>query len=464
MQRREKLFAIALAASFLVALAIPRFEGFFLEPLDSRRAEIESLDRRLEEKRAERLRIRRIRNKLVDWKKQSLPPHVLDAQRVYKQWLTDLAECCGFTQLQVTSTRRSGARGAFTPVQVTVNAKATFDQLCRFLWQFHETDLLHRLQEIHVDGADKGAKGPLTVRLTTEGLSLTTAAPRDSLFPETTLAKDVATANESLHVTESPEFPLEPGVGLRIGKEFLTVTEGSGTEWAVARGVDATKAADYQAGATVELVRKRSPQRETGFAHFDPLVADSPFVKPEVDKERSLTLEPIAEQKVFIGRQLAFAAKAPDVYRPKQKLKFTLEKGAPKGAKIDANSGAFTWKPDASTKPAKVECTIKVVDGSLKDQTATLKVKIAVTEDVAAKTFLVTILAGDRRVAWLHDRSKNKTALLAVGSEISVNDVKAKVLEIHDKHIVVETNGVRLPVKLGSSVRSIKDDAAKSES
>jgi len=58
-------------------------------------------------------------------------------------------------------------------------------------------------------------------------------------------------------------------------------------------------------------------------------------------------LDPIGAKAVFLGQTLAFTATASDADLPAQILGFTLDVGAPPGAGINLNTGAFNWTPSA---------------------------------------------------------------------------------------------------------------------
>ena len=82
----------------------------------------------------------------------------------------------------------------------------------------------------------------------------------------------------------------------------------------------------------------------------------------EVLREASeaLRLEPVAEQTVEAGSQLTVALFVEDAPRWEGKLRYALGPDAPPGAKIDPETGAFTWTPPASQRPGKYGVTVSV--------------------------------------------------------------------------------------------------------
>jgi hypothetical protein len=457
MQRREKILLVILIAVIVLWRAIPVFKSVILQPLDVRRARATSLEDAISTKWDERIKVRKSRNQLATWNRQCLPPDSLDAQRLYQEWITDLALMSEFEDFNVTPRRRLERGGAMTRVRVTVEAKATFAQLCSFLLHFRRTDLLQQIRGLTVtDAGGNKPNGKLAFELTAEGLSLAGTAPRERLFPLTSLSADLDQAGTSLQVAAVDGFPEKPGFRVRIGKEYLTVTDLSEAGWTVTRAVDGTKAAEQKSGTTVEYAPLNAAAESQSYKDALEMLAQSPFMKPEPDKELVLTLDKIGEKKVFIGQKLEFTVKVPEVYRIKSKIKFALEKGAPEDAKIDESKGLFTWTVKDSVKAGDVECTFKVTDGAGDDRSATEKIKIKVEKDNAASTFFVASLQGaSQPIAWLHERGEDKRTALRVGSTISVSDIKASVLEITKNSMLLESDGRKFQLALGGNLRSM---------
>jgi len=280
MQRREKIMLFALVAVILGAQGFPLVKRVVFAPLADRHAQIKRLDASLEVKTHEQLEIHRSRKKLRDWTALSLPPDVPTAQRLYQEWLTDLAQVVGFQQLKVTSARRVRSDKVFTPVRVSIETKATFEQLCTFLYRFHRAGLLHRIANLTADSDSSTGKALLTVSLILEGLSLPDAPKRDRLFPQTELKEQVSTSATDVTPVSMDGFPPEGGFPVRIGNEYLLVTEVSGATWKVQRAADSTSAADHQAGDSVELVRIHRALQDRTLKDYQAILEKNPFVKP----------------------------------------------------------------------------------------------------------------------------------------------------------------------------------------
>ncbi len=73
-------------------------------------------------------------------------------------------------------------------------------------------------------------------------------------------------------------------------------------------------------------------------------------------------LAAIGNQTVDEGTALAFTATASDPDLPANTLTFSLDAGAPSGATIDPNTGAFTWTPTEGQGPGSYTLTVRVTD------------------------------------------------------------------------------------------------------
>jgi hypothetical protein len=67
----------------------------------------------------------------------------------------------------------------------------------------------------------------------------------------------------------------------------------------------------------------------------------------------------IGNKSTYVGQALTFTATATDSDVPPQQLTYSLDAGAPAGATINANSGAFSWTPNAA---GNVNLTVRVTD------------------------------------------------------------------------------------------------------
>ena len=75
---------------------------------------------------------------------------------------------------------------------------------------------------------------------------------------------------------------------------------------------------------------------------------------------RPLRFQMIDSQIIAAGRPLTVAVSPDYADYWKGKLRFSLGPGAPPGAKIDAETGVFTWTPDESQQPGKHDIAVSV--------------------------------------------------------------------------------------------------------
>jgi len=71
-------------------------------------------------------------------------------------------------------------------------------------------------------------------------------------------------------------------------------------------------------------------------------------------------LQPVAPQTVEVGKQLKVAVSVEDAERWKGRLRFTLDRSAPIGARIDPETGTFTWTPTDDQAPRKCDVVVSV--------------------------------------------------------------------------------------------------------
>ena len=240
MQDREKKLAAGLGVVLVVAFVVPTFEGWFLQPITDAKNSLVAARTKVDELTKSENELKLAKLNLEDWQYESLPPNRFTAQREYQEWLMDLARMSGLESPVPTLGNVSNSGRTFVEIPVTIEARATFEQLARFLYHFERVALLHRVQSLDVKSPASIGNPRLDVRIDARGLSLIDAPERPRLFPTTTLKDDVAADSETLRVDGVKGFPTIDGFQVKIGTELLTVRRPSGTEWTVERGSEAT--------------------------------------------------------------------------------------------------------------------------------------------------------------------------------------------------------------------------------
>ena len=143
-------------------------------------------------------------------------------------------------------------------------------------------------------------------------------------------------------------------------------------------------------------------------------------------------LQPIANQAVDVGSLLTFVAPASDADIPANTLSYSLDDGAPAGARIDAATGIFTWRPASTQDPGTYQTTVRVTDDGSPSLSASQTVTITVNEvtqglaiDVAAGT--ISEAAGAAATSGTVTRIQSDTSTALVVALTSSNTSAATV-------------------------------------
>jgi hypothetical protein len=110
-------------------------------------------------------------------------------------------------------------------------------------------------------------------------------------------------------------------------------------------------------------------------------------------------LAPIANRTVFEGEVLAFTATATDSNLPAQTLTWTLLPGAPAGAIISSNTGAFGWVPSEAQGGNAFNLSVRVSDSGNPPLSATQSFSVTVLKTNSAPSLAIgggrTVNEGD---------------------------------------------------------------------
>ncbi|MCA9053207.1 MAG: cadherin repeat domain-containing protein [Planctomycetaceae bacterium] len=354
MQQREKTLLAILLGAVAVVVVFPVLEGVLLSPFQERRNKVTSLGETVESKRKQQETLVDVQRQLLFWSVESLPPEPLIAQRVYAEWLVDLARLSGLREVVPQINISSTASPSFTTIPVTLHAEGTLQELAAFLFHFERTRLLHRISKCDIISPDTEGNPLLKLTIAAEGLSLPDAPRRARLFPRASLQQPLTAAATTLQVDSASTFPDDGPMRVRVGSEYMNVTARNATAWNLQRGVDGTQAADHALGSFVEYapVAQTQPDRPQSIEGYAQLLELGPFVKPRPPIRYNPQLAPIADQTLLRGNTLSLQAKVQSWDPANGPAVYTLDEFSPASMQIDAE-GKITWNP-GPTAPAEV--------------------------------------------------------------------------------------------------------------
>jgi len=397
MQNQRTLILAGILGVILGGVIVVKgVKRFILEPRTKRLAEIKSLDERIEAEERTAARVLHSKATIADATRRSLPPDAVDAQRLYKEWVHDLADVVGFDGLVVdpgkSIERQSIGQGRlrkplFGSVPVGVDGKTTLDRLCRFLYYFHRTNIPHRVTDLKITSDENEDNPLLKVKMTVEALSMAEAQSRKRIFPESKLENPLGRLDDKAQVAAVKGFPVKEPFQVRIGRNVATVTARKGKEWAIRPGIDpppngdASEWNDVDAGKAVEyLPVAANPPRTFDQYHRDVFGKNkSPFVLPVPPVIYSPRLDIPLSRRVMRGTTLRFTAQARDINPDKGAARFTLGKDAPKGMTIDSKTGEVVWKPtdkDRSKRDYRAEIAMLQGTSEKPLKTGTVRIEL----------------------------------------------------------------------------------------
>ena len=178
MKQREKILAAVLIVGAFVMWGFPLLKGLIFGGIEDRQIKLTSLLRAEETIDDNELQLLAARKNLSKWEHRSLPPDAEEAELLYQEWLTDLAQIAGLTSVHVIPQPPAPRTSdKYATVRIDIKAEATFEQLTAFLQDFRRVDLMHRISALKIEGA-KNPGGPLKIEATAEGLCLKDASSR----------------------------------------------------------------------------------------------------------------------------------------------------------------------------------------------------------------------------------------------------------------------------------------------
>lgn len=454
MKRNEKILAAILGCFVAGWFGWPLIDSIFLAPTREARDRLARMEKQVADKEYEKLDFELAQIQLAEWEAASLPPNPTTGQRLYIQWLRDLAEMAGLSDLVIEPGRRVSAGTTFTAVQVTMQGQGTFEEIQSFLEAYHRVDLLHRIASLEIKRAGSNDGDPVfPFEMLAEGLCLNDAPDRALLFPTRKLAANLSSEETTLPALDEKLLP-KVGDWFRAGDELMAVSKIDGDKVLLERGVFGTQPSAHASGAAIEIYRERRENEATeSFARLE-----SPFVKPQPPAEKNTEplLARLDSKTVFHGETVEWALVADDEETPDD-LRFQIE-NAPAGVSIDENSRKLTWNVPTSIAPGEQTLHVIVTDGGRPAMTASQSVSVTVKENLKPYVHLVgTTAQGENWDAWLWDRSEGRRISLRAGQAFEAVGLSGLVSEISRDRVILSVDGALWELELGQHLGEMSE-------
>ncbi|MBL4883572.1 MAG: cadherin repeat domain-containing protein [Planctomycetaceae bacterium] len=378
MQKREKILAGILAVAFTVMLGYPMFASRVFGPITELKAKIKATKKKLDAKEQEELALIRAASMLAQWTDRSLPPNVLDAQRAYAAWLTDLADQAGWDQLQVTPGRISKYGSSGNAVEVNVEASATTDQIANFLNHFEGAALFQRIVRLSFEPESYAPETLIVVKLTAEGISITDSNSHPLPYTQWKLAKDFQTGDATLEVQSRSLYPLDGGFNIQFQNQMnetlvIKSIDSDGLIWKLKQDQKPSKKSKAIPAETVVYFKDDSQPYQTlqpqwnKFAYASPFAHSRPVViiTPRINLPKSVIL--------LQGESLELTVPLEGFSNPeKSHLDVEFQSEKPEGLSWDQENRTINWKTTDATKlgdyPVRIQAKFTDSEKTLEHQ------------------------------------------------------------------------------------------------
>lgn len=235
-----------------------------------------------------------------------------------------------------------------------------------------------------------GAPSGMTIDAATGKITWTpTAAQTGQSFDVRVIVEDGTglTDEETFRATVNAAPVLDDILDQTIDEETLLAITAKATDTDPIKysliGAPAGMTIDAQTGAI-----RWTPGESDGPGEFEVTVraSDSGGLTSEVSFKVQVrevnvapVMAPIEDQTVFAGQELTFTVTAQDVDLPGNNLRFSLESG-PEGATIDPVTGEFRWAVPLDFTQSQADIVIRVTDDGPGELSATITVRVDVTD------------------------------------------------------------------------------------
>ncbi len=175
----------------------------------------------------------------------------------------------------------------------------------------------------------------------------------------------------------------------------------------------------------------------------------------------------LGTQRAYLGRPFSVTVRASDSDKDDH-LTYSLEPGAPAGARVDAKSGEFRFSPTAK---GTFHAAVRVADSGMPSKSDVAKFEITVTDpppppapvaeapkklsfDAARYTVVIGTFPDPNGVAevWLKVRTTDQTLKLHEGDKIDIGGFQGHVVRIDGQDVEIKSGNRRYLVSLGDSL------------
>ncbi|QDT53222.1 Putative Ig domain protein [Caulifigura coniformis] len=363
MQQRDKKIVWGIAGLVGLYVGWGFFHSWFIKPLNDLDEQIATATTAIDVATAGKRQLRAAEAALADARRMSLPKNPSEARRLYLRWIEELTAACGIqTTKNPEAQNERTEQGTLTAYPVKVEGIATYEQALLFLKRFSQVNLLQRLSQFDLLITSPGDPR-LIIRFTAEGVAVTGAADRATLFQETMLVDGLSPTQTLLTVAESKGFPEKAPFRIKVGQEWMDVTAVNKNQWTVVRGVDQSTAGTFGQGQTVSLfpLRAETPVEPSVEKAYEKLAGVNPFRKPRPPIEYKPRLSPSGSLVVTKGAPWTLTLKAESWDPEAGAAKFAVEGEAPAGLKIDETTGVIKWEPAKDFAPGEYKVKVAAV-------------------------------------------------------------------------------------------------------
>ncbi|MDB4786482.1 MAG: Ig domain-containing protein [Planctomycetaceae bacterium] len=350
MNQREKKLAIFFGTVILYWWGKPIFERTFVEPIDLKKTEVQTLLDSVDTLEIRDMRLLAAQTRVVNATRMALPPEELVAQRLYQEWVTELANMYQLQDLEVKPEGRSSRGKVYTSVRVGLTAQASYEQICRFLSAFENAAILHRVSQLHLE-CDEHRGNPLVeISLSAEALALPDSPMRETIFPRFRLNQAVSESAVSFSPKETKGFPKEQAFLVRIGNELIQILPETPNQWTLKRGYEGTTAVSHEPGEEVELFSLRTDRPLISEQEMKRIIAENFFVKPTPPVDYEPRWETVGNQVALRGRPFKLQLKADGFSPVTPPRMYSIEGKIPTGLTLDERTGEIQWEPETTAE------------------------------------------------------------------------------------------------------------------